>query len=119
MSANPGEHTLSAAEVDERLERLRVLEAVHDAADRLADAGPVSEIVDRAPAEACRALALHRCLLSRIDDGGGQRVLVGRGAHRLRARGGNEPRPPPPAPPLPGSRAERASSFAFAVISSR
>ena len=50
-------------------ERLRVLEAVLDAADRLADAGPVSEIIDRAPAECCRALDLDRCVLSRVDDG--------------------------------------------------
>ena len=77
MSATPDEHTLSAADVEERLERLRVLEAVHDAADRLADAGPVSEIVDRAPAEACRALALDRCVLSRIDDG----LLVAEAIH--------------------------------------
>jgi LuxR family transcriptional regulator, regulator of acetate metabolism len=69
MSATPDQHELSAAEVEERLDRLRVLEAVHEAADRLADAGPVSEIVDRAPAEACRALGLDRCVLSRIDDG--------------------------------------------------
>ena len=57
-----------AAEVEERLERLRVLEAVRRrrAPGR---AGPVSEIVDRAPAEACRALGLDRCVLSRIDDG--------------------------------------------------
>ena len=52
VSAAPGQHQLSAAEVEERLERLRVLEAVQAAAERLADAGPVSEIVDRAPAEA-------------------------------------------------------------------
>ena len=50
-------------------ERLRLLEAVLDAADRLADAGPVSEIVDRAPAECARALGLERCVLSRVDDG--------------------------------------------------
>jgi DNA-binding CsgD family transcriptional regulator len=50
-------------------ERLRVLEAVLDAADRLADAGPVSEVVDHAPAECSRALGLDRCVLSRIDDG--------------------------------------------------
>jgi LuxR family transcriptional regulator, regulator of acetate metabolism len=56
-------------DVEERLERLRVLEAVHTAADRLAEAGPVSEIVDRAPAECCRALELDRCVLSRVDDG--------------------------------------------------
>jgi LuxR family transcriptional regulator, regulator of acetate metabolism len=69
MSATPDEHALSASEVEERLERLRVLEAVQEAADRLAEAGAVSEIVDRAPAEACRALGLDRCVLSRIDDG--------------------------------------------------
>jgi DNA-binding CsgD family transcriptional regulator len=65
------------SDVDERLERLRVLEAVHDAADRLADAGPVSEIVERAPAECCRALGLDRCVLSRIDDG----ALVAEAVH--------------------------------------
>jgi DNA-binding CsgD family transcriptional regulator len=58
-------------------ERLRVLEAVLEAADRLADAGPVSEIVDHAPAECCRALALDRCVLSRIDDG----ALVAEAVH--------------------------------------
>ncbi len=58
-------------------ERLRVLEAVLEAADRLADAGPVSEIVDRAPAECCRALGLDRCVLSRIDDG----ALVAEAVH--------------------------------------
>jgi DNA-binding CsgD family transcriptional regulator len=68
MTAAPGEE-LSAAEIDARLERLRVHDAVHEAADRLAEAGPVSEIVDRAPAEACRSLHLDRCVLSRIDDG--------------------------------------------------
>jgi DNA-binding CsgD family transcriptional regulator len=82
MSATPDQHALSAAEVEERLERLRVLEAVHEAADRLAEAGPVSEIVDRAPAEACRALALDRCVLSRIDDGGlvAEAIHCGEGA---------------------------------------
>jgi LuxR family transcriptional regulator, regulator of acetate metabolism len=50
-------------------QRLRILEAVLDAADRLADAGPVSEIVDRAPAECAKALALDRCVLSRVEDG--------------------------------------------------
>ncbi len=58
-------------------ERLRVLEAVLEAADRLADAGPVSEIVDHAPAECCRALGLDRCVLSRIDDG----ALVAEAVH--------------------------------------
>jgi DNA-binding CsgD family transcriptional regulator len=42
---------------------------VLDAADRLAAAGPVSEIVDHAPAECARALELDRCVLSRVDDG--------------------------------------------------
>ena len=67
MSTTP--EPLATAEVEERLERLRALEAVLDAADRLGEAGPVSEIVDRAPAEAARALDLDRVLLSRIDDG--------------------------------------------------
>jgi DNA-binding CsgD family transcriptional regulator len=58
-------------------ERLRVLEAVLDAADRLAGAGPVSEIVDRAPAECCGALGLDRCVLSRVDDG----ALVAEAVH--------------------------------------
>src|SRR4051794_27466328 len=58
-------------------ERLRVLEAVLAAADRLADAGPVSEIVDHAPAECCRALELERCVLSRIDGG----ALVAEAVH--------------------------------------
>jgi DNA-binding CsgD family transcriptional regulator len=49
--------------------RLRVLEAVLEAAERLAAAGPVSEIVDRAPAECARGLELARCVLSRVDDG--------------------------------------------------
>ena len=65
------------SDVEERLERLRVLEAVHAAADRLAEAGPVSEIVDRAPAECCRALGLDRCVLSRVDDG----ALVAEAVH--------------------------------------
>jgi LuxR family transcriptional regulator, regulator of acetate metabolism len=63
--------------VTEVEDRLRVLEAVLDAADRLADAGPVSEIVDRAPAECARALELDRCVLSRIDDG----TLVAEAVH--------------------------------------
>jgi LuxR family transcriptional regulator, regulator of acetate metabolism len=55
--------------MSEAEERLRILEAVLEAADRLAAAGPVSEIVERAPAECARALALDRCVLSRVDDG--------------------------------------------------
>jgi DNA-binding CsgD family transcriptional regulator len=83
VSTTPGQHELSAAEVEERLERLRVLEAVQEAAERLAEAGPVSEIVDRAPAEACRALGLDRCVLSRIDDG----LLVAEAIHCGEAAG--------------------------------
>ena len=56
--------------VDEgAIARLRALERVRAAVGRLADAGPVSEIIDRAPAEAAAALELDRVLLSRIDDG--------------------------------------------------
>jgi LuxR family transcriptional regulator, regulator of acetate metabolism len=57
--------------------RLHVLESVLDAADRLGEAGAVSEVVDRAPAECCRALALDRCVLSRLDDG----TLVAEAVH--------------------------------------
>jgi len=67
MSTTPA--ALTAAEVEERLERLAALEAVQEAADRLAEAGPVSEIVDRGPAEAAHALHLDRVVLSRVDDG--------------------------------------------------
>ena len=46
MSATPDEHTLAAAEVDERLERLRVLEAVHDAAESRTQIARVEELSD-------------------------------------------------------------------------
>jgi len=68
---------LDATEVQARLERLAALEAVHAAAERLAEAGPVSEIVDRGPAEAARALKLDRVVLSRVDDG----ALVAEAVH--------------------------------------
>jgi DNA-binding CsgD family transcriptional regulator len=67
MSTTPA--ALTGAEVEERLERLAALEAVQEAADRLAEAGPVSEIVDRGPGEAASALHLDRVVLSRVDDG--------------------------------------------------
>jgi LuxR family transcriptional regulator, regulator of acetate metabolism len=51
------------------LARLRALERVRVAIGRLADAGPVSEIVERVPGEAATALDLDRVLLSRLDDG--------------------------------------------------
>jgi LuxR family transcriptional regulator, regulator of acetate metabolism len=48
---------------------LRMSERVRAAVARLADAGPVSEIVEHAPAEAAVALELDRVLLSRVEDG--------------------------------------------------
>ena len=51
------------------LARLRALERVRTAVGRLADAGPVSEIVERAPGEAAAALDLDRVLLSRLEEG--------------------------------------------------
>jgi LuxR family transcriptional regulator, regulator of acetate metabolism len=51
------------------LARLRALERVRTAIGRLADAGPVSEIVERVPGEAAAALDLDRVLLSRLEDG--------------------------------------------------
>jgi LuxR family transcriptional regulator, regulator of acetate metabolism len=51
------------------LARLRALERVRTAVARLADAGPVSEIVERAPSEAAAALELDRILLSRLEEG--------------------------------------------------
>jgi DNA-binding CsgD family transcriptional regulator len=65
------------------LSRLRALERVQAAADRLAEAGPVSEIVDRAPAAACQAIGLDRAVLSRIDDG----WLVAEAAHCVAGAG--------------------------------
>lgn len=61
----------AACELVERdvLGRLRVLERVQAAIERLAEAGPVSEIVERAPVEAATAVELDRVLLSRIEDG--------------------------------------------------
>jgi LuxR family transcriptional regulator, regulator of acetate metabolism len=51
------------------LARLGSLERVRTAIGRLADAGPVSEIVERAPAEAAAAVELDRVLLSRLEEG--------------------------------------------------
>jgi LuxR family transcriptional regulator, regulator of acetate metabolism len=42
---------------------------VRTAIGRLADAGPVSEIIERVPGEAAEALELDRVLLSRLEDG--------------------------------------------------
>jgi DNA-binding CsgD family transcriptional regulator len=48
---------------------LDVLERVRVAVGRLADAGPPSVLLERAPAEAAEALGLDRVLLTRIEDG--------------------------------------------------
>jgi DNA-binding CsgD family transcriptional regulator len=73
LEADPTSEDLRAllAElVDEgAIARLSVLERVHAALARLADAGPVSEIIERAPAEAAAAIELDRVLLSRVEDG--------------------------------------------------
>jgi len=73
LDADPDDAALRALHrelVDEgAIARLHTLERVRAAVGRLADAGPVSEIIDRAPGEAAAALALDRVLLSRIDDG--------------------------------------------------
>jgi LuxR family transcriptional regulator, regulator of acetate metabolism len=61
----------------EAVARLKVLERVRAAVGRLNDAGPVSEIIERAPAEAAAAIELDRVLLSRVEDG----WLVGEALH--------------------------------------
>ena len=73
LDADPGSDDLRAllAELVDQgaIARLRMLERVRAAIARLADAGPVSEIIERAPAEAAAAIELDRVLLSRVDDG--------------------------------------------------
>jgi DNA-binding CsgD family transcriptional regulator len=73
LDADPASEELRAllAELFQEgaIARLRALERVHAALARLADAGPVSEIIERAPAEAAAAIELDRVLLSRVDDG--------------------------------------------------
>ena len=49
--------------------RLAALERVRAAIAGLADLGPVSELVDQAPAHAAEAAGLSRVLLSRVEDG--------------------------------------------------
>jgi DNA-binding CsgD family transcriptional regulator len=61
----------------EAVARLKVLERVRAAVARLNDAGPVSEIIERAPAEVAAAIELDRVLLSRVEDG----WLVGEALH--------------------------------------
>ncbi|MBX5442325.1 MAG: GAF domain-containing protein [Solirubrobacteraceae bacterium] len=58
-----------AAEVVALRARLDALLGVRAAVRRLAELGPVAEIVDRGPAEAAAALGLGRVLLSRVEDG--------------------------------------------------
>jgi len=73
LDADPGDAELRRLHrelVDEgAIARLQTLERVRAAIARLADAGPVSEIIDRAPGEAAAALDLDRVLLSRVDEG--------------------------------------------------
>jgi DNA-binding CsgD family transcriptional regulator len=73
LEADPASEDLRAL-LDELVDegaiaRLRMLERVRAALARLADAGPVSEIIERAPAEAAIAIELDRVLLSRVEDG--------------------------------------------------
>lgn len=49
--------------------RLEALQGVQAAIGRLAELGPVTEILERGPVDAATALDLDRVLLSRIDDG--------------------------------------------------
>jgi LuxR family transcriptional regulator, regulator of acetate metabolism len=49
--------------------RLAAHERVHAALGRLAELGPVTEIVDRGALEACAAVDLDRVVLSRVADG--------------------------------------------------
>jgi len=49
--------------------RLAALDRVGDAVARMAELGPVSELVDQAPAHAAEAAGLSRVLLSRVEDG--------------------------------------------------
>jgi DNA-binding CsgD family transcriptional regulator len=62
---------------DGGLARVRAHERLDGALARLADLGPVTEIVDRAAGEAAEAARLDRVLLSRIDDG----ALVAQALH--------------------------------------
>jgi DNA-binding CsgD family transcriptional regulator len=63
-------HRLARRVLDDGLvARLRALERVQEAVGRLEELGPVSEIVERASAEAAAATGLERVLLSRIEAG--------------------------------------------------
>ncbi len=64
MTAEPQVLSTEALEA-----RLAAFEGTRAAIGRLAELGPVSEIVDRAPVEAAAALGLDRVLLSRVDEG--------------------------------------------------
>jgi DNA-binding CsgD family transcriptional regulator len=88
------------ATTTELREALEVLERVRAGVVRLADAGPPSALLERAPAEAAEALGLDRVLLSRIDDG----ALVAESLHVNGSRG--EPPPEPVALGYPLVEAE-------------
>jgi DNA-binding CsgD family transcriptional regulator len=55
--------------LEDALAQLQAIERVRAALERLGEAGPPSEIIDHAPAEAAAAVGLERVLLSRIEDG--------------------------------------------------
>ena len=48
---------------------LLALERVRDAATRLGEAGPVSEVIERAPGEVAGAVGLDRVVLGRVEEG--------------------------------------------------
>jgi LuxR family transcriptional regulator, regulator of acetate metabolism len=63
-------HEQAGRLVRERLAgRLAAWERVHTSVRRLADLGPPSELIDRAPAEAAAAVPLARVVLSQVEDG--------------------------------------------------
>jgi LuxR family transcriptional regulator, regulator of acetate metabolism len=63
-------HRLARQALDEGVAaRLAALERVRDAIARIAELGPVSELVEQAPAHAAEAVGLARVLLSRVEDG--------------------------------------------------
>ena len=79
---NPPDATMLTPELDESasakellianrvlLERLEVARRLDESLDELRELGPVSEILDRAPAAAANVAGLDRVVLSRIEDG--------------------------------------------------
>ncbi|UGS39029.1 LuxR C-terminal-related transcriptional regulator [Capillimicrobium parvum] len=64
-----GKEAVAAADaLDACRRRVAALEGVWTALERLAELGPVSEILERGPVETAAALDLDRVLLSRVED---------------------------------------------------